>query len=178
MTTVTIATRVIRAIAVPVLLVFATSAVSPIHAHAAGLTGLKVAGNRITDAAGTPLMLRGFNRSGTEYACIQGWGIFDGPSDAASVTAIRSWHANYVRVLLNEDCWLNINMGGSTYGGAAYRNAVINFVNLLNANSMYVELSLIWGAPGTYQATYQPPAPDEDHSPAFWTSVAGAFKSN
>ena len=29
----------------------------------------------------------GVNRSGMEFACIQGWGIFDGPSDAASVEA-------------------------------------------------------------------------------------------
>ncbi len=180
--TVNLALRVTRAIAVlvavPGLLLYATPAGRPIEAHAAGLSGLKVVGNRITDGAGTPLMLRGFNRSGTEYACIQGWGIFDGPSDAPSVAAMRAWQANYVRVLLNEDCWLNTNMGTSTYGGATYRTAIVNFVNLLNANSMYVELSLIWGAPGTYSATYQPAAPDEDHSPGFWTSVATTFKSN
>jgi endoglucanase len=165
-------------VAVVGVLLLAAPSIWLIQGHAAGLGGLKVVGNRITDASGIPLMLRGFNRSGTEYACIQGWGIFDGPSDAASVAAMRAWRANYVRVLLNEDCWLNINMGGSTYGGATYRNAVVNFVNLLNANSIYVELSLIWGAPGTYAATYQPGAPDEDHSPAFWTSVATTFKSN
>jgi Cellulase (glycosyl hydrolase family 5) len=152
---------------------------------AGSLSGLKVVGNRITDGAGTPLMLRGFNRSGTEYACIElgspgnlGWGIFDGPSDLASVQAMRSWHANYVRLPLNEDCWLGINGVSPTYGGASYRAAIASFVNLLNSNSMYVELSLIWGAPGTTPATSQPAAPDQDHSPAFWTSVATTFKSN
>ncbi len=145
---------------------------------AASLTALRVVGNRITDAAGTPLMLRGFNRSGTEYACIQGWGIFDGPSDLASVQAMRSWRANYVRLPLNEDCWLGINGVSSGYGGASYRTAIIDFVNLLNSNSMYVELSLIWGAPGTTPATSQPAAPDREHSPAFWTSVATTFQSN
>src|SRR2546422_3166294 len=50
--------------------------------------------------------LRGVNRSGTEYACAQGWGMFDGPSDSASVQAIASWKANVVRVPLNETCWL------------------------------------------------------------------------
>ena len=144
---------------------------------AASLSGLKVSGNRLTDATGRPVMLRGVNRSGTEYACIQGWGIFDGPSDAASATAIASWHANYVRVPLNEDCWLGIN-GAVTYGGATYRTAIVNFVNTLNASGIYTELSLIWGAPGLNAATYQPGAPDHDHSPAFWTSVATTFKSN
>jgi hypothetical protein len=145
---------------------------------AAALSGLSVNGNRITDSGGHPLMLRGVNRSGTEYACIQGWGIFDGPSDTASVQAMASWRMNYVRVPLNEDCWLGINGVGTTYGGANYQNAIAAFVNLLNQNGIYAELSLIWGAPGTNQATYQPAAPDQDHSPAFWTSVATTFKSN
>ena len=60
--------------------------------------GLHVAGHRLLDGAGHTVTLRGVNRSGTEYACIQGWGIFDGPSDAASIRAITSWHVNFVRV--------------------------------------------------------------------------------
>jgi endoglucanase len=40
---------------------------------------------------------------------------------------------------------------------------------------MYAELSLAWGAPGTYKATYQSGAPDEDHSPAFWADLAATF---
>src|SRR5215831_19184359 len=149
----------------------------PRHAHAATLA-VQVSGTRLVDQNGTPIRLLGVNRSGAEYACAQGWGVFDGPSDATSVAAIASWHVNAVRVPLNEDCWLNINMGSSTYGGATYQNAIIAFVNLLNASGIYVELSLIWGAPGTTAATFQPAAPDEDHSPAFWTSVATTFKSN
>jgi len=43
---------------------------------------------------------------------------------------------------------------------------------------MYAELSLVWGAPGAYQATYQPDGPDEDHSPAMWSSMARAFSSD
>jgi len=145
---------------------------------AASVSGLKVVGNRLTDSAGRPLMLRGANRSGPEYACIQGWGIFDGPSDAASVQAMAAWGINYTRIPLNEDCWLGINGVDSAYGGASYRTAIASYVNHLNLYGIYVELSLIWGAPGTNQATYQPPAPDQDHSPAFWTSVATTFKSN
>src|SRR5262249_2502666 len=128
--------------------------------------------------SGNPVRFIGVNRSGTEYACIQGWGIFDGPNDAASVQAIASWNVNAVRVLLNEDCWLGINGGAAAYGGTNYQNAIVAFVNLLNQNGMYAELSLIWGAPGSNPATYQPNAPDADHSPAFWTSVATKFKSN
>ena len=118
------------------------------------------------------------NRSGTEYACIQGWGIFDGPNDDKSIKAIASWHVNVVRVLLNEDCWLGINGVDQGYAGKNYIDAIVNYVNLLHQNGMYAEISLIWGAPGTYQATYQPAAPDEDHSPAMWSSMAATFKND
>ena len=53
--------------------------------------------------------MHGVNRSGTEYACIQGWGLFDGPSNDASIADIASWHSNIVHIGLNEDCILGIN---------------------------------------------------------------------
>ncbi|HEV3152656.1 MAG TPA: cellulase family glycosylhydrolase [Candidatus Baltobacteraceae bacterium] len=146
--------------------------------HTAALNGIRVSGNQLVDAGGNAVHLQGVNRSGTEYACVQGWGIFDGPSDAASVQAIASWNTNIVRVLLNEDCWLNINGMNQQYAGANYRNAILNYVNLLHSYGLYAEVSLIWAAPGKYKATYQPAAPDEDHSPAMWSSMAAAFKND
>jgi hypothetical protein len=122
--------------------------------------------------------LHGVNYSGPEYACIQGWGIFDGPSDATMVQALRTWNVNIVRLPLNEDCWLAINGAPAAYSGSNYRTAIVNFVNLLHSYGIYAELSLIWGAPGTSQATYQPGSPDEDHSPAFWSSLATTFKND
>src|SRR5262245_16166535 len=74
-----------------------------------------VNGTHRVDQNGTPMRLLGVNRSGAEYACAQGWGIFDGPTDAASITAIASWHVNAVRVPLNEDCWLGINGVNPSY---------------------------------------------------------------
>ena len=130
------------------------------------------------NGAGQPIRLLGVDRSGTEYACIQGWGIFDGPNDAASVAAMASWHINAVRVPLNEDCWLNINGVNPAYGGATYQNAVLNYVKLLHQHSLYVILDLHWNAPGTQRATGQQPMPDADHSPAFWRSVATTFKND
>jgi endoglucanase len=115
------------------------------------------------------------NRSGTEYARVQGWGIFAGASNAASVRAIASWHVNVVRIPLNEDCWLGINGIKPAYSGARYRDAVLGYVKLLHRYGLYAELSLIWGAPGSYQAAYQPNAPDENHAPAMWASMATTF---
>lgn len=141
-------------------------------------SGLHVSGNRLLDGRGHLVTLRGVNRSGTEYACIQGWGIFDGPSSAASVSAIASWHVNFVRVLVNEDCWLGINGVKPSQGGATYRRAIVRYVGLLRRKGIYPEVSLVWAAPGSHKATYQSAAPDEDHSPAVWRSLAATFRND
>lgn len=145
---------------------------------AAALAGLHVAGDQLVSGSGAPVRLLGVDRSGTEYACIQGWAIFDGPSDSASVQAIASWHTNAVRVPLNEDCWLGINGVPAAYGGANYQNAIAGYVNLLNSYGLYAILDLHWTAPGSHAATGQAAMPDSDHSPAFWSQVATTFKSN
>src|SRR5438067_1996047 len=46
---------------------------------AAPPSGLTVRGSQLVDGGGRSVRLRGFNTSGTEYACIEGWGIFDLP---------------------------------------------------------------------------------------------------
>jgi hypothetical protein len=149
-----------------------------VQAAPASAAGLHVSGNQLLDASGKVVHFHGVNYSGPEYACIQGWGIFDGPSDATMVQALRTWNVNVVRLPLNEDCWLAINGATAAYSGSNYRTAIVNFVNLLHSYGIDAELSLIWAAPGTYQATYQSGAPDEDHSPAFWSSLAATFKND
>src|SRR5256886_4315107 len=94
------------AITLPIL----SAGVAPNRAYAATLS-IAVSGNHLVDGNGQVIQLRGVNRSGAEYACIQGCGIFDGPSDGASVHAIASWHTTAVRVPLNEHCWRNIKSG-------------------------------------------------------------------
>jgi endoglucanase len=143
-----------------------------------GAPSLRVQGNRLVDAAGHAVRLIGVDRSGAEYACAQGWGIFDGPTDSAAVAAIASWNANAVRVPMNEDCWLGINGVAAAYSGATYQAAIEGFVARLNAAGIVVILDLHWGAPDTVVALAQTPMPDRDHSPAFWRSVAAAFKGN
>jgi hypothetical protein len=83
-----------------------------------------------------------------------------------------------VRIPLNEDCWLGINGVKPEYAGARYRKAIVDYVRRLHAYGMYAELSLMWAAPGAHQATYQPGAPDRDHSPAMWASMAKTFRSD
>jgi len=149
-----------------------------VPAPAGGPGGLYVHGSELVNASGAVVHLHGVNRSGTEYSCVQNDGFFDGPSDAASVAAMAAWNINIVRVPLNEDCWLGINGVNPAYAGQNYINAIVNYVNLLHSYGMYAELSLIWAAPGSASANYQSAAPDEDHSPAMWASLAATFKND
>jgi hypothetical protein len=153
---------------------------------------LHVSGNKLVDANGNTVVLHGVDRSGTEYACVQGNGIFDGPNDQASITAIKSWGpVNAVRVPLNEACWNAESYVNSAYAGANYINAIKNYVSLLNSNGIVAILDLHW-TDGTYtgpgagsctssneaEAFCQKPMPDAAQAVPFWTSVANTFKGN
>ena len=142
---------------------------------------LSVSGNHLVDAAGQTVVLRGANTSGTEYACVQEHSIFDGGQEASatSIAAMRSWGFNAARVQLNESCWLGVQGVKPAYSGAAYRQAVVSYVDALNAAGMYVIVDLHWSSNGGKRwARRQLAMPDQNYAPAFWRSVAETFKSN
>jgi len=139
---------------------------------------VRVKGSQLVDAQGQPLRLLGVDRSGTEYACIEHLGIFAGPTDGNSIAAMKSWDINAVRLPLNEDCWLGINGAPVAFSGRHYRAAIEQYVRRLNQAGLFVILDLHWSAPGADGAYGQQPMADLDHAPAFWSSVARAFKSD
>ena len=141
--------------------------------------GLRVRGNAIEDAHGQTVLLRGVNRSGTEYQCTKaGAGIFDGPADEHSVRAMRSWGINAVRVPLNESCWLALGGTPAVYSGENYKNAIKGYVELLQRNGIVPILDLHWAAPGDRVALELWPMPNVDHSLEFWRDVATTFIDN
>ena len=148
---------------------------------------LRVSGNELVSASGQRMLLRGVDRSGTEYECVQGHGIFDGPSGQASVSAMRSRGINAVRVPLNEACWNGQSYVKPAYAGARYRTAIKAYVKLLNANGMVAILDLHWtdgaytgnaSACSSAEAICQKPMPDAAQAVPFWRSVARTFKGN
>ena len=145
-----------------------------------GAPAIRVQGNKIVDANGQVVRLRGFNHSGTEYSCTEGWGVFDGPHAMVMprtiVKAMASWGGNTVRVPLNEQCWLGINGIDPRVGGENYQKAISEYVALLNEHGLVVVLDLHRGSPGGAKARKQEPMPNRDHSIGFWTQVATAFK--
>ncbi len=148
---------------------------------------LHVSGNELVDAAGARVVLHGVDRSGTEYMCVQGNGIFDGPHHQVAVSAMLTWDVNAVRVPLNEACWNGESYVNPAYAGANYQNAIKAYVHLLNANGIVAILDLHW-TDGAYtgpsagcssaQAVCQKPMPDAAQAIGFWTSVANTFKGN
>jgi len=90
-------------------------------------------------------------------------------------------------VPLNEGCWNAESYVNAAYAGANYQQAVVQYVNLLNANGIVAILDLHW-TDGLYtgnsagcssaEATCQKPMPDAAEAIPFWTSVASTFKGN
>jgi endoglucanase len=134
-----------------------------------------VRGGQLVDGDGHAIRPVGATRSGSEYACVQGWGMFDGPTDDASIAAMTSWNVQIVRIPLNEDCWLGINGVNPQFGGANYRQAIEAYVSRLEAHGMIVDLDLHWTAPAAISANTQAVMADTDHSTTFWSQVATKY---
>lgn len=143
---------------------------------------IAVSQNHLVNGSGEVIGLHGVDTIGTEWQCLDPGQAFWGPSDEASIEAIAAWHANAVRIPLNEDCWLGIN--GAPTNTTAYHEVMRNYVERLHAHGLYAILDLHWSAPGktlshwgTQYAGYYEMA-DEDHAPAFWSSIASYFRND
>jgi hypothetical protein len=140
---------------------------------------ISVQNRQLVNGAGTAVQLRGVNRAAFESRCT--WdttGIADGPISQASVTALTSWKINTVRLPLNEDCWMGINGFPMSGTAAAYRASVLNYVNLLRSNGLYVILELHMTGAGAAPSTQIDYMPDASHASTFWAGVATAFKND
>lgn len=138
---------------------------------------LHVEGNKLV-AEGRVVRLVGVSHSGSEYVCVGGNGIFEGPADTSLAAAMATWRVDTVRVPLNEDCWLGINGVPERTSGAAYQKAIADYVAMLRAHGMFVIVDLHWNAPGTTLAKHQQPMADLDHALDFWRGVATAFNGD
>jgi endoglucanase len=143
-----------------------------------GKMTIRVSGNRFIDGTNGLLDLHGANHSGTEFACVQGWGLFSGPGDESVFEGMQKWKLNAVRIPLNENCWLGINGVDAQHGGDTYRNAIVNWVSLAHKHGLIAILDLHWSAPGAHKSMEQQPMADADHALDFWKSVATTFKAD
>jgi endoglucanase len=165
------------------------------------MTAVTVSGNRLLDAQGQPLQLRGVNISGLEFFPIDNatpvltnipyWG----PGQNPNLQSIAAWGANAIRLPLNEQSYLGqtcTDANGTTKlladPAGKYRTVVKSIVDAATALGMCVILDL---HKNTANATIngvvvtplsntsgQSEMADRDNSIAFWTAVATAFKGN
>jgi endoglucanase len=165
-----------------------SSGSSSSSSSSSGNLSVKVSGNHLVDGSGNTLQLRGVNVSGLEFVPVQGWDPSDPwgsqTGDASpNWTAIKSWHANTVRIPLNEASWLGYTCTDSTGAtrnpdaGGNYKATVASAVSGATAAGLYVILDLHWTAPGNFCPLAQNQMADTDHSIAFWSSLATQFKS-
>lgn len=184
-------------------LLLALPAGTPAAGEPASSLAIRVAGNRLVDAHGKPLQLRGINVSGLEQTAVNGWSPgnpWGGNTGTPTPnwTAIKAWGPNAVRLPLNEASWLGLTCidqagaGSTVIAGKQKRNApgaaikadpggnyqatVKKSVAEATAAGLYVILDLHWTAPGNACPMTQNAMADADHSIAFWTSVAETFK--
>jgi hypothetical protein len=172
-------------------------------AQAGAAPGIKIVGNQfVTTSAGTlgleavsanqAVVLRGINVSGPEYECLTDvvWDSSNLPASTTDYQAvvngmINNWHANVVRIPLNEDCWLGVptSTPPPASGLTNYIQPIMNFISVANASGLVVEVDLhVGGGPelvkkGSNQIDNFP-AMDTNYSLQFWQSVAGYFKNN
>jgi len=147
---------------------------------------VRVSGSHLVDALGNALQLRGVNVSGLEFVAIGNWTTDPWGGQTGTTTpqwsTMASWGANSVRLPMNEASWLGYTCtlaNGTTENpdpGGNYRATVTAAVNAASAQGLYVILDLHWTSPGKYCPKTQDVMADADNAPAFWTSVAGAFK--
>jgi endoglucanase len=166
---------------------------------------LRVKGNHFVDARGRTARVFAVHLGTAEYTCVQPihdpsrrGGIFAVPTTTPVLAAARRWHANAVRVSLNEQCWLGVNPvrrgAPPRYGiqpligraarlaGARvrerYRSAVRGVVAHAHRAGLAVIFDLHWSAAGDAIAHAQWPLPDRQHSIPFWRSLARTFRSD
>jgi hypothetical protein len=173
----------------PLLMAAAGACSGMVVAHSPPLA-IRVQENRLVDAAGHAVQLRGVNFSAFESVAIFGWSPADpsgaqaGQAEGPRWKALSRWGANAVRLPLNEASWLGygcVDSDGATRNpdpGKNYQAAVTRQVKQAIASGMYVILDLHWAAPGKACPMLQTQMADADNAPAFWRSVAAAFKDN
>jgi endoglucanase len=151
--------------------------------------GVKVSGNKLirSSSSGGAVQLIGTNINGLESGTSSQWNVFgQAPlSFWQSIINYGNQGLNTIRLPLNEASWMNYTCNSSVVPDPTnvYKSNVQNAVANATAAGFYVILDLHWSAPNDQFSVPRCPIgqsgfADNDHSIAFWTSVAGVFKTN
>ena len=127
--------------------------------------GYYVNGNTLCTPAGKPHLLHGVDRPSLE------WSPTGQDLSAADFAAMASWHANVVRVALNQDFWLPT----SPSHAPGYQAMVDDVVQWAHAANLDVILDLHWSDRGDFTVTAAQQNMADSHSVDFWKQVATRY---
>jgi hypothetical protein len=136
---------------------------------------LHTSGNRIVDANGRPIQLRGVVRMGLQGAAPVS------PPTAHDIGQAKSWGANVIRLALGEQLWPGLPQD-SCHQDPSYPSKVDNAVQLITGMGMYVVLEMHWNT--IQQCGSAKPYPMADcnvgacNADAFWTAIANRYQQN
>ena len=121
---------------------------------------VRVQGNRLVDTDGKEVWLQGVNAGGMET-------IPNGDQQVKStVVAIDQWHANCIRLPINEAHWFGTGIYSKNDGGKSFRDACDKIVRLAANRGAYVVIDL-----------HRFRAPKAEHV-AFWKDCAAHYKNH
>ena len=120
---------------------------------------LRVQGNRLVDPSGNVVLLQGVNAPGFESY------PHDTHAIKSTLVALDDWHANAVRLPVNDEFWFG-RSGYQTDGGKSYRDHIDQCVMLSANRGAYLILEL-----------YRYRAPKAEHV-VFWQDAAAHYKDH
>ena len=121
---------------------------------------VRVQGNRLVDTDGKEVWLQGVNAGGMET-------IPNGDQQVKStVVAIDQWHANCIRLPINEAHWFGTGIYSKNDGGKSFRDACDKIVRLAANRGAYVVIDL-----------HRFRAPKAEHV-EFWKACAAHYKNH
>jgi endoglucanase len=148
-----------------------------------GLPWLAVADRWIvTESSPRPLLLRGLNRSGLEYAEPGARGFLEsaGISEPEISHMVREWRANIIRIPFNQDWALN---GRGRLPAAAYLEAIDQVIAWASRAGAYTMLDLHWldadavrGRNADGSSNLVPSLPDKN-SIVVWSTLARRYRT-
>ncbi len=145
-----------------------------------GLAALGTSGNRIIRLAnGEPILLRGVNRSGLEYAGPDEGGFLSGASLSSSEIEfiVKEWRCNIIRLPFNQDFVLRGRQGRSGEEYLAAIDQVIYWASLYGAYTLldlqWLDADRIFGGNRNFVA----PLPNIE-SLALWSTLARRYRND
>ena len=136
---------------------------------------LHVSGASVDNASNATVTLTGVNISGLEY----NYSGEDVQVLNSEVQAVAGWHANLLRIPLNEDFWFgDAPASDPTDGGISYQATVDSLISYAAAHNIYVMLDLHWSDAGVLGSNLEQHAMPDQDSNTFWQSAALRYANN